>query len=387
MIKKVVSIMNSYNHHQSELSKELWNSNNGDYFFIETKKMSEERIKMGWQMRNIPDYIISSTDVENFNEEIKNLIDHSDVLIYGNIQNKLLRHRQSKSLLTFKYSERFIKNKKIAFQYPLRVIKYFLETGMNKNTYLLCASAYASSDFNKVFQFRNKCFKWGYFPETPQFENPEEIIKKKETNSILWVGRFIGWKHPELAIMVANSLRNNNVDFKLRMIGNGPLFETVKNQINELNLQNYVELLGNIDPILVQEYMKDSQILLCTSDFNEGWGAVVNEGMGNACLVIASQAMGSVPFLIKNNENGLIFDINNPNDLPSKIERALSDKNLLSDLSLAAYWTIQNEWNAKIAAERLLAISEEILNNRDPFKLYQSGPGSISLPLKNCWFK
>ena len=49
--------------------------------------------------------------------------------------------------------------------------------------------------------------------------------------------------------------------------------------------------------------MEKSEIFLFTSDKGEGWGAVLNESMNSACAVVASHAIGSVPFLLKDGEN------------------------------------------------------------------------------------
>lgn len=46
----------------------------------------------------------------------------------------------------------------------------------------------------------------------------------------------------------------------------------------------------------VRSYMEKADIYLFTSDFNEGWGAVLNESMNSGCAVVASHAIGSVPF-------------------------------------------------------------------------------------------
>ena len=45
---------------------------------------------------------------------------------------------------------------------------------------MLCASAYTASDFAKFGCYKNKCFKWGYFPkfEVQNLNNIAEIKQK-----------------------------------------------------------------------------------------------------------------------------------------------------------------------------------------------------------------
>ena len=49
---------------------------------------------------------------------------------------------------------------------------------------------------------------------------------------------------------------------------------------------------------ILQE-MRKHEIFLFTSDRNEGWGAVSNESMSNGCMLVGSDGIGSIPFLVK----------------------------------------------------------------------------------------
>ncbi len=52
-------------------------------------------------------------------------------------------------------------------------------------------------------------------------------------------------------------------------------------------------MLGAMSPDKVRAYMERADVFLFTSDFNEGWGAVLNESMNSGCAVVASHAMVS----------------------------------------------------------------------------------------------
>ena len=55
---------------------------------------------------------------------------------------------------------------------------------MYKNAYLFCASAYAYSDYAKTGTFRNKAFKWGYFPERKKYEDVDALIEQKQEKEL-----------------------------------------------------------------------------------------------------------------------------------------------------------------------------------------------------------
>ena len=89
----------------------------------------------------------------------------------------------------------------------------------NKNLYLLCANGYGANDFNLFNLYHNKIYKWGYFLETNKYDI-EKLIDKKEQNEkiqIVWVARFIKWKHPEIVIKLAKDLKKLNYNFNIKM--------------------------------------------------------------------------------------------------------------------------------------------------------------------------
>jgi glycosyltransferase involved in cell wall biosynthesis len=229
--------------------------------------------------------------------------------------------------------------------------------------------------------YLNKSFKWGYFPEAIKMEaNSLLEIKKNEYLRILWSGRFLEWKHPEKAIKVARALKNRNIPFKLTMIGDGQQKAKLIDYVLEYQLNDEVDFIGFITPEEVREYMLRSNIFLFTSDYNEGWGAVLNEAMSSGCAVVASHAAGSVPFLIKHEHNGIIYKNSNDKNLIDNIIRLAETPNLCLKYGLAAYRTITETWNAANAAKNFITLSQSLLEGKIPSIV--EGPGSRANPIK-----
>ena len=122
--------------------------------------------------------------------------------------------------------------------------------------------------------------------------------------------------------------------------------------------------------------MERASIYLFTSDRQEGWGAVLNEAMNSGCAIIASHLAGSTPYLIQNGENGMIYHSGDLKALYQSLEILLENPGIQYELGLKAYETIINEWNAEVAAERLLSLSEYILEGKEFNELFRSGPCS-----------
>lgn len=226
--------------------------------------------------------------------------------------------------------------------------------------------------------YKNKCFKWGYFPETKIY-NVEDLLKQKENEKIeiIWVGRFIKEKHPEYVVKLAQKLKEKNYNFEIKMIGNGELLEKTKSQIEKYNLTNQIKLVGAVKSDKVRLYMEKANIFICTSDKNERWGVVLNEAMNSGCAVIAYKGIGGVPFLIKNNENGLAYT--SLDDFYKKTMKVMDDKALREKLSKNAYKTISEVWTAKVAVQNFEKLVKSIIDGKpNPVK---EGPASTAYPV------
>lgn len=379
---KIVFISNFFNHHQKPVSDAIYKINNKKYFFIETSKISEERKKLGWGYNNYPNYVIQYKNIQETNE----IIDEADIVIIGSAPMRLVKNRIKKNKIVFKYSERPLKNNNIVKFLP-RLIKWNCQNPRNKNIYMLSASAYTAYDYSKFGLFNNKCYKWGYFPQVNKYENIEQLIEKKNKNSILWVARFIECKHPEIIIEISKMLIKDNYNFELNMIGNGELLDNIKELVKINNLEKNVHLLGVMKPEEVRKYMEESEIFLFTSDRGEGWGAVLNESMNSACAVVASHEIGSVPFLIKNKENGLIYKDGDINSLYKKVKFLIDNEKERKQIAKNAYLTMINEWNAENATNKLLQLSERLLNGEKYPDLFKDGVCSKAKIIKDDWFK
>jgi glycosyltransferase involved in cell wall biosynthesis len=376
-INSVVFLSNYFNHHQQPLSDAIYSKIGDGYKFIETEMMDEERINMGWGLESVPRYVVSADDYSEKKDSYQKLIDEADVVVIGSAPNKLVKNRIKSNKLVFRYAERPLKKGLEIKKYIPRLIKWHLEYPNRKLIYMLCASAYTSGDYAKFGLFKNRCYKWGYFTPLQKYEDIKKIIDSKNPAAVLWVARLIDWKHPEIPIKIAKRLKSDGYKFELNMIGNGELFDEINALVLKENLNDCVHLLGAMKPTEVRKYMEESEIFMFTSDRNEGWGAVLNEAMNSACAVVASNEIGSVPFLIDDGKNGYAYNGIDVDELYDKVKFLLDNPDVRKDFGEKAYETILNEWNGENAAEKLLLFAKNIING-DKTDIFESGVCSIS---------
>ena len=373
---KVTFVSNYINHHQIPLSNVLYERLKEDYTFIQTEPMEEERIKLGWNCANIPEYVKLSYEEE---EACKQLILDSDVVIWGGLEDEtMLQPRLKAGKPVIRYSERLYKEGQWKAISPRGLRKkYYDHTRYRKDmVYLLCAGAYVASDFRIVHAYPDKMLKWGYFPECKDYDLEQLMRKKQEASKLLWAARFIDWKHPELVVELAKELAKERNDFQITMIGTGELTEQIQAQIRDKNLEDYIILAGTKTPAQVREAMEEARIFLMTSDRMEGWGAVMNEAMNSGCVVIADRMEGATPYLIEHGVNGFEYRNATAKALAELVKPLLEDGKKCEQLGHKAYETIHELWNAKVAGERLLKLCEDMAAGQNPQVIWSKGPCS-----------
>ncbi len=378
-----IFLSNYYTHHQKSLCEELNSKIKDGFTFISTAEFEKSRKDLGWsEQENVP-FVKKKEDFTP--DALERFINEAEVVILGDAPLSLVRTRLIQNKLVFKYSERVFKHGYQVTKWLPRIFTYYKNYSRYKSFYLLSASAYTTVDFAMHFSFFNKSYKWGYFPETKLYDL-NELMLHKDSAGILWCGRFLDWKHPEAAVSVAKRLKDEGFSFTLDFVGVGETEPMLRNAVEENDLSDCVNFLGSATPDEVRNYMEKAGVFLFTSDFNEGWGAVLNESMNSGCAVVASCAAGSVPYLIKNNENGFIYKNGDIDDLYNKVKLLLTNTEMQKSFGKKAYHTIVDLWNAEDSVKRLIKFTEEI-KDHGYCDLYKDGPCSKAPIISNNWFR
>lgn len=375
---KVTFFSNYLNHHQIPFCDALYKKYGADFAFVATKPVPEGRLALGYDNANDKyTYVLKAYEDEENVKTARQLAVESDVIIHGAAPEKYLRLRMKKNKLTFRYSER-IYRKKLDIKEQIRAkISAFIHHSVYKKkpVYMLCTGAYVAKDFALTKNYINKTFKWGYFPETKHYDIDALFNKKCENKKIkiLWAARFLQLKHPEMCFNLALALKQEGYEFEIEMIG-GERTDALSSFISENGLEENLKILGSMPYTKVREHMEKADIFLFTSDFGEGWGAVVNEAMNSGCAVVSSLAAGVTPFLIKDGENGFAYKYGNNLEFYEKVKKLIDDKNLRQEFGKNAYKTITEIWNAETAAENFEKLYRAISTGLNPAIEY--GPGS-----------
>lgn len=406
-IKTVTFFSNYYNHHQKALCDAFYDILGEGFTFVETMPMEEFRAGMGWG-EDAPKYLLRTYESAENEEKARKLGLESDLVIMGTAPEYFIEPRLSENKIIFRYSERPLKEGFIKFFIPRLTKKYIHLHVRNrkKNIHILGASAYTSLDYKKMFNsYPDKCYKFGYFPKHYEYDtdkllqvkkdsrrlfvkntgNPEDAKLQDAPVSILWEGRLLKLKRADLLIRASRILKSRGLNFSVTIVGEGPEREKLIQLSKKLKVDELVSFENFLKPDAAREKMALADIYVMTSNFWEGWGSVIYEGLNAGCAVVASHACGATPWLVKDRETGLVFKSGDADSLADKLESLLKCAELRNRLSINAYEQMHNLWNPTVAAKRTLALAEAIEEKREcPF---EEGPLSKAEFLKNNWYE
>lgn len=165
--------------------------------------------------------------------------------------------------------------------------------------------------------------------------NPNFIVKEsykgKRKKEIVSVGRLFEQKNHKLLINAFSEITDKFPDYKLIIYGEGNERSNLEKLIKEKKLENKVFLPGLIDNVKNKIY--DASLFVLSSDY-EGMPNALMEAMALGLPVISTDCpCGGPKFLIKNNVNGILVEVNNVSEMKAAIEKILENKNFANKIA------------------------------------------------------
>lgn len=379
---KLVFITNLIHHHQIPLADEFYKILADNYVYVATEQLPEWLIKGGYDPSITRPYIVRAYENDGQKEHAIKLANEADVVVSCVKDDVYILDRLKQNKLTFRVAERYFKSKPWYFPNPITWLRFYKKhfRYRNKPLYMLAASAYTANDVYHMHCYKDKVYKWGYFTKVDDYDI-EQLPKFKSLNSaprMMWCARFLDWKHPELPIKLAHNLKSKGYLFCIDMYGSGVEFDKMKQLATKLNVNDVLAFRGNLPNDEILRQMREHDIFLFTSDKGEGWGAVLNESMSNGCAVVASDMIGSAPYLVIHKKNGLLFKSGEIESFTEQVEYLFTQPGEIVRLAKNAIITMRNLWSPAVAAKRFINLCNNTLEGKDTF--YSNGPCSNAYP-------
>lgn len=130
--------------------------------------------------------------------------------------------------------------------------------------------------------------------------------------NFLFVGQLINRKGLEEIIQAFSKIPFQNWTF--RIVGSGPLEESLRESVTEKNLGNLITFEGYRQKEDLVNYLIGADCLVFPS-LSEVWGLVVNEALATDTFILASKYAGATKDIIIDKENGVVIDPLDQNNL------------------------------------------------------------------------
>jgi colanic acid/amylovoran biosynthesis glycosyltransferase len=130
-------------------------------------------------------------------------------------------------------------------------------------------------------------------------EAPQQVSGEAR---LVCIGRLVEQKGQALLVEAAATLARRNIDFRLVLVGGGPLHDELARLVEANGLQERVELLGAVSTQRLYDELRRARALVLPS-FAEGLPMVIMEAMALRRPVISTYIAG-IPELVRDGEDG-----------------------------------------------------------------------------------
>jgi len=188
--------------------------------------------------------------------------------------------------------------------------------------------------------------------------------------TLLCVARFVPWKGFYKLIDAVRELNQEGEDVQLLLIGDGTIFNEVKNYVDKNEIDN-VKLLGRRPHEEVLRYMKVVGAFILNTGY-EGLPHVLIEAMYNKLPVLTTPAGGNTE-LIEDNERGLLFSYNNKKEIKEAISKLSENKELQNKLAEKGYEFVKELEKEDMIENLLKVFNNKFKKNNKIFMSQKSG--------------
>lgn len=177
---------------------------------------------------------------------------------------------------------------------------------------------------------------------------------------ILAVGRLIAKKGFADLVRACGLILERGKPFRCELIGEGPLENELRGQIERLDLQNFVALSGAKPQREVRQRLAAANVFVLPSVVDPDGGmdnlpTVIMEAMATGLPVVSTE-IGGIPEMVIENETGFLVQPGDAAGLADAIEKVIDDRLLAQRLGQAGYERAQKLFSIEKNVRELYAL-------------------------------
>ncbi len=151
--------------------------------------------------------------------------------------------------------------------------------------------------------FDSQCFSFDY--------------NNDNNNGVINLVNVANFNYEKGQDVLIEAMKLLDTKYRLLLIGEGPLLEKCKKEVDKNGLSDKIKFTGRIEHNRLSEYLSN-QHLFCLPSRSEGLPAAPLEAMSMGLPVVATN-VGGMRFIINEGFNGLLCKKESPEDIASKI--------------------------------------------------------------------
>lgn len=197
----------------------------------------------------------------------------------------------------------------------LRKMKY----GYGNINYIMALTKTLNKDYKELFKENNK-IKVVTMPNMMSRNSYKHSTLDKKV--IVSVSRLDSGKRVNEIIDIAFKVRD--MGYKFKIIGDGPEYNKLQKQINDLKLNDIVELKGMMSNNDVVKELTNSSIYVMTS-ITEGFAIVLIEACSVGLPLVCYEIENDLSDIVKNNQNGYLIKNRDEKKFIEKLKLLMKD--------------------------------------------------------------
>lgn len=274
-----------------------------------------------------------------------------------------------KSLFFLKLLKPFFKFKIILYfrseGLPFQLTPRFVKSLINDTDHIVAHSQKAIKNLKKANITPTKLTFIPNCIELNRFSPPKlstDLPKKRNFRIILAAARPVKEKGHHIAIEALYKLKKKNIHIDLLIPGTVPAgvdnsyYDYLQDLIVKYNLKGSVYFIGWRENLIADIVQCDAVIL---PSHTEGFPRSVIEAMLHQVPVIATP-VGGIPEAIQHGKTGMLFEVDNTEQLVENLESIINDNNLRESIINNAYIYSHDYFNPKNNTQGIISVLEKV---------------------------
>lgn len=196
--------------------------------------------------------------------------------------------------------------------------------------------------------------------DTEEFRPASTADTAADRTHLLAIGRLVEYKGFDNVVGASAELRDRGFGFECTIVGDGPQYDSLVEQVREHNLEETVSLPGYLPHEEVRELYSEATVFVFAGAADEGHYGLPNVLVEAAAMgvPIVTTGLPAVPELVTDGTSGLVLADSDPGTIADAVERVLVDDDLRESFVTNSRKTVEEKFAIDETLDPLVELFE-----------------------------